>query len=354
MTTLLSATDMDSALESLHELGCTDGLPVVIPTSEKVQRMCLASGYDADIELGEMGPGYGIATIEKVAVSAVMAGCLPECMPVVVAAIRAVCKPEFDLTEMQCTTHCIAPLVLVNGPAIAAGQYTGGFGAMGPGHRSNAATGRALRLAMINIGGARPGESDMAIHGSPSKFSLCFAEDEENSPFPAFHTTLGYTSEQSAVTVLGVEGPHSVLFTGEAGDEESADRLLNCLAAVICNSGSNNSHFGGGAAVAVVLNPEHAAILEAVGLSRRDIQEMLSERAVTPRHQLESLNSKMLLGEGEHLNAVKDPSNVLVIVSGAPGLYSMVMPSWCAGPHGNIAVHSEIELDQFCELPARD
>ena len=102
---MLDAADAELALEQLHAAGCTDGLPVIIPTAERVQRMVLASGLDADIELGEMGPGYGVATIEKVAVAAVMAGCKPDYMPVVVAAVRAICQPEFDLTEMQCTTH---------------------------------------------------------------------------------------------------------------------------------------------------------------------------------------------------------------------------------------------------------
>ena len=116
MSALLTAVDLDAAHEQLHARGCTDGLPVVIPTVDKVARMVLASGLDADIELGEMGPAYGVATVEKVAVAAVMAGCLPDHMPVVVAAVRAVCQSAFDLTEMQCTTHCIAPLIIVNVP----------------------------------------------------------------------------------------------------------------------------------------------------------------------------------------------------------------------------------------------
>lgn len=353
MSELLQAADEESALEWLHAEGLTDGLPVVIPTAARVARLVLASGLDSDMELGVMGPGHGVATLEKVAVAAVMAGCLPDHMPMVVAAVRAVCQPAFDLTEMQCTTHCIAPLVIVNGPAREAGGFAAGFGLMGPGHRANASVGRALRLAMMNIGGARPGESDMAIHGSPAKFSLCFAEAEEESPFAPLHTTLGYAASDSAVTVLGVEGPHSVLFSGEIGARESAVALLDCLAAVIANTGSNNVFFGGHAAVAVVLNPEHAALLAGAGFDRSAIRTELARRAVVDRATLEHLNGKMLRGSGEQRQAVCDPENILVLVAGAPGLYSVVMPSWCAGPHGNIAVHETIELDQFCELPAR-
>lgn len=348
---MLEAADEMAAQEALHALGCTDGLPVIVPTAERVARMVLASGLDGDIELGTMGPGHGVATIEKVACAAVMAGCLPDHMPVVIAAVRAVCDPIFDLTEMQATTHCIAPMVVVNGSARTAGGYAGGFGLMGPGHRANVCTGRALRLAMMNIGSARPGESDMAIHGSPAKLSLCFAEDEESSPFPPLSTTFGHPRGAPAVTVLGVEGPHSVLFSGDADDPAAAEALLDLIAAVISNRGSNNSYLGGHAAVAVVLNPEHAAVLARHGYDRARIQQALAARAVTPREELVRLNGKMLQGEGDPVPAVRDPANILLLVAGAPGLYSVVMPSWCAGPHGNVAVHAAVELDQACELP---
>lgn len=352
MTAMLSAADADAALEALHARGCTDGLPVVVPTPERVARLVLASGLDADIELGEMGPAYGVATVEKVAVAAVMAGCLPDHVPVVLAAVRAVCDPAFDLTEMQCTTHCIAPLVVVNGPARAdCGDIASGFGCMGPGHRANAAIGRALRLAMINIGGARPGESDMALHGSPAKFTLCFAEDEDASPFPPLHTTFGYAASDSAVTVLGVEGPHSTFFNGDVDDPASAEALLDTVAAVIANRGSNNSHLGGMAAVAVVFNPEHAEVLRRAGWDRARTQLALAERAVTPRETLLRLNRKMLVGTEVDIPAVRDPDKILLMVAGGPGLYTVVMPSWCAGPHGNVAVHAPIEANPYCELP---
>jgi hypothetical protein len=354
MSNLLSAQDSDAALEWLHNNGCTDGLPVVIPSAEKVARMVLASGLDSDIELGAMGPAYGVATVEKVAIAAVMAGCLPDFMPVVIAAVRAVCQAAFDLTEVQCTTHCIAPLIIVNGPArVNCGGFAAGFGLMGPGHRANASVGRALRLAMMNIGGARPGVSDMAIHGSPAKFAFCIAEDEESSPFPPLHTSFGYQAGDSAVTVVGVDSPHSTFFTGDADDPAAAEALLDTLAAVIANRGSNNSHLGGKSAVVVVLNPDHAEVLKRANYDRPRIQQTLAARAVTPRELLSRLNPKMLTGTEDMIPAVRDPANIHVLVAGGPGLYSMVMPSWCAGPHGNIAVHQAIETDYFCELPTR-
>ncbi len=354
MSSLLNADDLDAAQELLHTSGCTDGLPVIVPTLDKVARMVLASGLDADIELGVMGPAYGVATVEKVAVAAVMAGCLPDYMPVAMAAVRAVCQSAFDLTEMQCTTHCIAPLIIVNGPArMHCGGFASGFGLMGPGHRANASVGRALRLAMMNIGGARPGVSDMAIHGSPAKFAFCIAEDEESSPFAPLHTSFGYAAGDSSVTVVGVDSPHSTFFTGDADDPASAEALLDTLAAVIASPGNNNSQLGGKAAVVVVLNPDHADVLQRAHYDRARIQETLAARAVTPRTRLARLNPKMLVGSEEMIPAVRNPANIHVLVAGGPGLYSMVMPSWCAGPHGNIAVHEPIDIAQYCELPTR-
>ena len=154
---------------------------------------CWQRVYDGDLVLGEMGPNLGVCTVEKLAIAAVMAGCTPDHVPVVVAAARAVMDPVFDLTEVQATTHAISPLVIVNGPARqACGGVHGGFGALGPGHRANASIGRALRLAMINIGGGRSGTADMALLGHPGKFTFCLAEDEEESPFPPLHTSRGY------------------------------------------------------------------------------------------------------------------------------------------------------------------
>ena len=205
---LLEASSGIEALELLHGLGCTDGLPVVVPTPDLVESLVLASGLPADLELGSMGPAGGAATLERITTSAVMAGCLPQHMPIVVAAIEAVLDPRFDLTEMQATTHCTAPLLIVNGPAAqVCGPLSGGYGVFGPGNRANASIGRALRLAMINIGGGRAGTSDMAVHGHPGKFTYCFAEDEASSPFEPFHVALGYSAETSTVTVIGAEAP---------------------------------------------------------------------------------------------------------------------------------------------------
>ena len=354
-TGLLTAGSEDDAMERLHALGCTDGLPVVVPTPDRVQRMVLATGLDPDGLLGVMGPMFGAATVEKVCTAAVMAGCLPDHVPVVIAAVRAVCQDEFDLTEMQSTTHCTAPLTIVCGPARhMCGGVASGFGALGPGHRANASIGRALRLAMINIGGARPGTSDMALTGHPGKFTYCLAEDEEGGPFPGLHTQFGYAPDQSAVVVTGAEAPHSTMFTGDADDPDSIDQLLNVIAMVMANPGSNNVHLRGGSFV-VMMNPDHAEVVRAAGLSREDVQAELAKRATISIGTLRHIGSKFAASsdkdDDELVHVLDDPSRILVLQAGGSGLYTMVMPSWCAGPHRNAVVHAEIELDQACEIP---
>ena len=352
---MLQAVDEQAAIEQLHEMGCTDGLPVIVPTDARVARMVLASGQDADMVLGEMGPLMGLATVEKVAVAAVMAGCLPDYMPLVMAAVRAVLEPAFDLTEMQATTHCTAPLIIVNGPARdSCGPVASGFGALGPGHRANASIGRALRLCMLNIGGARPGSSDMALLGHPGKFTYCLAEDEASSPFPPLHVSRGFTAADSVVTVVGAEAPHSVLYSGNADDPQDAEKLLRQLAVGLANMATNNAILTGGSAV-VVLNPEHAAILGQANLSREAVQQRLYELTHLPKAELRAVGgafAQRVDGEGDY-PAFKQAADVLVLVAGGSGLYSMVMPSWCAGAHRNSAVSVAVDLEQFCAIPDR-
>lgn len=351
MTDYLSAADEAEALEDLHSRGFTDGLPVVIPTRERVARMVLASGQDGDMVLGTMGPGHGIATIENVAVAAVMAGCLPDYMPVVVAAVKAVINPLFDLTEMQATTHCTAPLIIVNGPARhSCGPIASGTGALGPGHRANASIGRALRFTMINIGKARPGSSDMALLGHPGKFTYCLAEDEEHSPFPPLHVDRGFEADESVVTVLGAEAPHSVLFAGDGDDPDAYKVLLDLLAMGLANAPSNNAILTGGAAT-VVLNPEHSGILHKAGLSRQDIARELYERCFLEPELVKRLMPAFAGDSPSRRMAFTDPEQILILQAGGSGLYSMVMPSWCAGTHSNAAVSEKVEADMFCEIP---
>ncbi|MGA1036159.1 MAG: hypothetical protein ACO3VI_12640 [Ilumatobacteraceae bacterium] len=350
---LLDARDESDALEQLHDLGCTDGLPVVIPTPERVDRLVLATGFDSDVVLGEMGPLGGAVTVEKVAANAVMAGCTPDDMPFVVAAVQAVLQPDFDLSEVQSTTHSIAPLLIVNGPLAPIIGIASGFGALGPGHRANASIGRALRLCMINIGGARPGTSDMALLGHPGKFTMCLAEAEETSPFPPLATEVGFGPGDDVITVVGVEAPHSVMFVNDADDPDSPERLLRVIAGVITNSGSNNLYLRTGSVV-VALNPEHARVLDDAGWDRRRIQQRLCGLSTVSADRIRSLNPAFTPKHESDVEVLTSPDSVVVIVAGAEGLYSAVFPSWSAGAHGNIAVHQQVVSGQACAVPGME
>ncbi|MCC7363051.1 MAG: hypothetical protein IT303_01665 [Dehalococcoidia bacterium] len=351
---LHTSYDEATALEELHQRGWTDGLPVVIPTVERVEQMLLGGGLDPDIILGHVGPGYGEATVEKVAVNAVMAGCLPEHFPVVIAAVRAVCDDGFDLGVLQSTTHALGPVVIVNGPAREiCGNIASGWGALGPGHRANASIGRALRLVLGNIGGAQPGISDMAVLGQPGKFTACFAEAEETSPFPPLHVARGFGPDQSAVTVVGVEAPHSVIATPDGDDPDAADRMLRTLAASIANAGANST-YGGQGTTLVVLNPAHARILEKGGHTRESVQQKLHEYAVTPKRVLNTW-APMRMHPAENgdelVRAIASPEKVVVAVAGGEGIYSAVFNCWGGGEHAVVPVTTEIEIGQACELP---
>lgn len=350
---VLTADDEHAALEELHRLGCTDGLPVVIPTPERVERMVLATGYDPDLSLGDMGPNMGRCTIEKLAAAAVMAGCLPDHAPVVVAAVRAILDPRFDLTEMQATTHAIAPLIVVNGPAREwCGPIHGGFGALGPGYRANASIGRAVRLAMINIGGGRSGTSDMALMGHPGKFTMCLGEDEAHSPFEPMHVGRGFTAEQSTVTVIGTDGPQSVIGVVDADDPTCVDRLLSSFAAAFSSVTTNNAALRGGQA-ALAINVDHAGYLASKGHSLESVRNEVVARAVVAGR--DKAASAGFMGRPPDPDAsypcFEADEDLLVFVAGGGGLYSVAFPSWCAGPHSNRAVTVEIEVGQACEIP---
>jgi hypothetical protein len=353
---LHTAPDEGSALEAIHSRGWTDGLPVVIPTRERVEAMIAGGGIDADIILGSIGPGYGEATVEKVAVNAVMAGCLPEHFPVVVAAARAIADERFDLGVLQSTTHALGPVVIVNGAAREiCGGIASGWGALGPGHRANASIGRALRLVMGNIGGARPGLSDMAVLGQGGKFGACLAEAEESSPWEPLHVARGLRHDQSAVTVVGVEAPHSVIMTPDGDDRDGAERMLRTLAASIVQPGANST-YGGNGTTLVVLNPVHARRLAGSGYSRADVQQRLHELAVTPKAVLNTYAPMRMYppeAGADLVRAIRTPDKVVVAVAGGEGIYSAVFNCWGGGEHAVLPVTAEIEVAQACELPVR-
>src|SRR5213593_4700888 len=272
MTEPASFIEVDDSPEALLAAFCErewcDGLPIVPPTEERVRAML--GEAPADRSLGAMPPLWRQATLEKLAVNAVMAGCEPATFPVVVAAVQAMLEPAFNLYGVQATTHPVAPLVIVSGPAARAIGMHSGAGLFGPGFRANATIGRAIRLILVNVGGAWPGRHDMATQGSPAKFSYAVAEREDASPWEPLHVGLGFSPEQSVVTVYGGEAPHNVndhVSTTAAG-------ILNNVSDVAATLGSNVGWYFYQSQLLVVLGPEHAATIAADGFGRADVQRL--------------------------------------------------------------------------------
>ena len=193
------------AYEHAYEQGWTDGLPIVPATPAAVQRFVAASGRAADDMIGLMPPRKGRATVEAIAVNAVMAGCRPDYMPVILAAVEGMLDPSYPLEFMQVTTNPMTPFLLVNGPVRGRLDINCGTGCLGPGWRANATIGRAIRLIMNNVGGALPGVYSKVSFGSPLRYSYICGENEEENPWTPFHVDRGYHDLAGSLRALGAD-----------------------------------------------------------------------------------------------------------------------------------------------------
>jgi hypothetical protein len=286
----------------------------------------MVGDHDPARLLGAMPPVWRQATIEKLAVNAVMAGCDPTYFPVIVAAVEAMLDPTFNLYGVQATTHPVAPLVIVNGEYGRRIGLHSGSGCFGPGFRANATIGRAIRLILMNIGGAWPGRYDMATQGSPAKFSYVIAENEEANPW-------GPLRDGETVTVYGGEPPHNV------NDHVSttAVGILNNVADTAVSLGSNVGWYFSQAQLLVVFGPEHAVTVHADGFSRTDVQRFVFEYARLPLRTMKLGGMWGIHDWPRWMNAVTDddamlprvPSadEVFVMVAGGPGKHSAVIPN---------------------------
>jgi hypothetical protein len=301
-----------------------DGLPIVPPTETRVRAML--GGRDGTRSLGAMPPLWRQATLEKLAVNAVMAGCEPEYFPIIVAAVEAMLDATFNLYGVQATTHPVAPLVVVNGAYGRSIGVHGGQGCFGPGFRANATIGRAIRLILMNIGGAWPGRGDMATQGSPAKFSYCIAENEEASPWDPMRTG-------DTVTVYGGEPPHNV----NDHVATTAAMVLTTIANTAITLGSNVGAYFSQAQLMVVLGPEHAQTIAGDGLSREDVQRFVYENARLPLGLLKLGGMYGMHDWPAWMNAIRDddarpprvpsPEDVFVLVAGGSGKHSAVVPN---------------------------
>lgn len=301
-----------------------DGLPIVPPTEERV--LAMLGTRDGATVRGAMPPLWRQVSLEKLAVNAVMAGCEPAAFPVIVAAVEAMLDPSFNLYGVQATTHPVAPLIVVHGTYGRRIGVHAGSGCFGPGFRANATIGRAIRLILLNVGGAWPGLFDMATQGSPAKFGYCIGENVDASPW-------GPLQGGDAVTVFGGEAPHNVndhVSTSAAG-------ILTTIADTAVTLGSNVGWFLSQSQLLVVLGPEHARTIADDGLTRADVQTFIYEHARQPLGLMQQGGMWGMHDWPRWMVATTDPgalmprvssaADVLVMVAGGPGKHSAVVPN---------------------------
>jgi hypothetical protein len=284
--------------------------------------------------VGRFPPSNGTATIEKVAINSVMAGCHPDYFPVVLASVEAVCREEFNVGGVQSTTGGAAPLIILNGPMAGRLEVNADTGVFGNGYRANATIGRALRLVMRNIGGAIPGVTDKSTLGHPGKYSMCIAENESRSPWAPLHVELGYPAATSTVTVVGVTGFHQISeMTVTSGRE-----VLNTICGSLTTLG-NFSHYiiGRQTPMLLVIGPEHAQEMAGDGFSKADVKTYLFENARIAVGRLRGRAYWSSRTWPSWVNAqddqymvppVSDPGNILIVVAGGDGRHSAWLPTW--------------------------
>ena len=327
--------------EAMFDRGWTDGLPVVPPTPERVARLLAGATRDPDEVVAVVPPDLVPCTVEKVAVNAVLAGCRPDYLPVVLAAVEAACTDEFNIHGLLATTWFSGPLVIVNGPRARAIGMNDGINALGPGNRANATIGRALQLVVRNVGGGRPGGVDRATLGQPGKYTFCFAEREHDSPWEPLHVTRGLPASASAVTLFAAEGPRGIVDQLSRDAESLANTFAACLRA------TTHPKLALAFDAVLVVSPEHGRVFREAGWSKATLLEELTSRLQLPGGELvrgaggiaEGLPSSV---ESLTLPKFRDGGLLIVHAGGGAGLFSAIIGGWASGPRGSAPVTKEI------------
>jgi hypothetical protein len=342
----LEVGELEDPIEALFDRGFSDGLPLVPPTPERVVETLDATSRDAQDLVGVVPPYDGQATVEKVAINAVMAGCPPPVFPIVLAAVEAACDPAFALLGLVSTTHPSGPLVVVSGPlADRVGMNSAG-NALGQGNRANATIGRALQLVVRNLGGGRPQEEDRAAHGQPGKLSACFAERLQDSPWTGLAQDRGVRAEETGVTLMAAEAPRLVVDQLARTPEELCASLGGALEWV----SHRRLRFAFDALL--VIGPEHGRIFREAGWDRARARRELFERSHAPAGEL--VRGAGGVAEGIEPQFVTDPRApvpkfaspdriMLAHAGGDAGLFSMIYGGWVAGEIGSEPVTRSVE-----------
>ena len=337
----VDVADLEDEFEAMFDRGWTDGLPVVPPTEERVMRMLTGTTRAPSDVVAIVPPDLVEVTVEKIAINAVMAGCKPEYLPWVIAAVEAVCNDTFNIHGVLATTMPVGPVIVCNGPGTRAIGMNSGMNVFGQGNRANLTIGRAVQLIIRNVGGGRPGEVDRATHGNPGKISFCFAEDEAGSPWTSLAVSRGVAAGVDALTVFPGEGPRCVV-DQLARDPES---LCNTFAACLRTLHNPKSVLAFDAIL--VLGPEHARVFAEAGWNRERVLDELHARLQIPGDELVRGANGIAEGVPERLRGVTLPKFrpggiLLVHAGGGAGLFSAIIGGWANGDVGSQPVTKEV------------
>jgi hypothetical protein len=312
--------DVEKVSQNFYLRRLTDGLPIIPPTRNRVLKFMEYTDRNSDDLIAVLPPRKGQATVEKIAINAVMAGCFPSFFPIVLHSIEAVSQEKFNLTGVNATTHPVAVCNIINGPIAHELGINSGVGCLGPGNIANASIGRAVRLCLINLAGAVPGVGDHATMGSPAKFCYCFAEAEEDSPWDPLHVERGFSEDISTVTLIAAEAPHNV------NDHRShtGEDLLNTIVHTASTAGCNNSHVPG--EILVIMSPEHAKSLARDGWEKNDVQSYIHQNTLLTAELADrggrELDERWIIDEDVRITRSQD--DVILVVAGGPGRHTMI------------------------------
>jgi hypothetical protein len=342
--------DLEDEMEAIYERGWTDGLPVVPPTESRVLAMLEGTTRHPQEIVAVVPPDLVEVTVEKVAINAVMAGCRPEYLPVVLAAVEAACTDEFNIHGVLATTMPVGPVVIVNGPIRRRIGMNSGINVFGQGNRANSTIGRALQLVIRNVGGGKPGEVDRATHGGPAKVGFCFAEDEEGSPWgplsadvaAAAGAAAGDLTGKDTVTLFAGEGPRCIVDQLSREPESLARSLAACLRTL------HHPKLVFAFDAILAMGPEHARVFRDAGWSKEQVIGRIRELLVTPGAELVRGAGGIAEGMPEHFAAAdlpkfRDGGLMLVYCGGGAGLFSEVIGGWVNGEIGSKPVVREIK-----------
>lgn len=332
---------LEDEFEAAFDRGWTDGLPVVPPTEARVLRMLEGTTRDSSDVVATVPPDLNDVTVEQVAINAVMAGCKPEYLPVVLAAVEAACSESFNMHGLLATTYFSGPIIIVNGPITTRIGMNSGYNVLGQGNRANLTIGRALQLVVRNLGGGKPGGIDQSAFGSPGKLGFCFAEREHDSPFNSLATERGFAPNTNAVTIFAGHGPTGIADQLSRNPESLARSFASSLRI------EWNAKLAMGFDAMLLVSPEHGRIFSEAGWDKARLRQELDELLTIPGDEMIRGYGGIAEGlpeafAGSQIPKFRPGGLQIVHAGGDAGLFSAILGGWVAGAKGSEPTSIEI------------